>query len=68
MKSEQPTTFEELKRLLDERKRYMEAQEMCEKGLERLQKDLAKETEAHKFNVAMLSKLEDQIRAVGRVV
>jgi len=68
MKNDQPMTFEELKRLLDERKRYQEAQEACDKYLEKLHKDLAKETEAHKYNVAMLAKLEDQIRAVGKAV
>jgi hypothetical protein len=41
---------------------------MCEKGLEKLHQTLAKENEAHKYNADMLSKLESQIREVGKVV
>jgi hypothetical protein len=68
MKSEQPTTFEELKRLLDERKRYQESLESYNKTIDGLQKELAGKLEGSKTCTSMIAKLEGQIREVGRVV
>jgi len=65
-KSETPITFEELARLIGERKRYLEQKEMATAAIGKLDKDLTKETMNLNVANAAIENVEAKIREVGK--
>lgn len=65
-KSETPITFDELARLIGERKRYFEQAADANKNIGKLKADLEKETEALSRATALLISTEDKIKEVGK--
>jgi hypothetical protein len=68
MKDDTPNTFEELKRMLDERKRYSDQLVDLDKLIDSTTGHLRKYQEDKASTQSFITRLEEQIRKLGKAV